>query len=158
MVVDRIIVRRAEVRDAESVVDMIVRLKIFNEELSGMFRTVQDVRERAREYFMSSLDGDGKILLVADADGEVAGFIRVELVDRIFYEPRVKALITDIYVRPSYRRSSVGHILIEAATREARRMGAGMISAIYPIKNYVASEFYRKMGFEELQVEVFKEL
>lgn len=153
-----VVVRKAVREDLDSVADMIARLKIFNEELNPVFKTIDNVRQKAEEYFLSSLGREEVILLVADIGGEIAGFIRVELVERTFYEPRLKALITDIYVRPRFRRGFVGHLLVEAASKEARMRGAGMLSAVYPATNYVADQFYKNLGFKQLQVEVYKEL
>jgi len=47
---------------------------------------------------------------VAEDEGNrlIAGVIRFELVDRLFYEPRLQAVITDLYVRPQYRRRGSG--------------------------------------------------
>ncbi len=156
----RIQVREAVEADAEALAALVARLKSLNEELDPHFKVVGDLDKVALEYVKASIGSDKVILLVAeDAEaGEVAGLIRVELVDRVFYEPRVKAVITDIYVRPKYRRRRVGRLLLEKAAEEAARRGAGIITAVYPAGNVIAARFYQQMGFTRLQEEVYKPL
>ena len=150
-------VRRVEERDLEVVADMIARLKVLNEELDPHFRVVEDLEEQARRYVKESLRNENVVMLVAyDSDaGEAAGVIRVEIVDRVFYKPRLKAVITDIYVKPKYRRRRVAATLLEKAKEEAKRRGAGIITAVYPANNVIAEMFYEKEGFKTLQVEKY---
>jgi ribosomal protein S18 acetylase RimI-like enzyme len=156
----KINVRMIEEKDFEEVAKLIARLKSLNEELDPHFKAVDNVREIALKYIEETTKSDNAFILVAEngETGEIIGVIRVELVDRVFYEPRIKALITDIYVKPKYRRKRVGILLLEKAATEAKRRGAGMLSAIYPHGNVLAAEFYKKQGFSEFQREVYKPL
>ncbi len=156
----KINVRMVEEKDFEEVAKLIARLKSLNEELDPHFKAVDNVREIALKYIEETTKSDNAFILVAEngETGEIIGVIRVELVDRVFYEPRIKALITDIYVKPKYRRKRVGILLLEKAAAEAKRRGARMLSAIYPHGNVLAAEFYKKQGFSEFQREVYKPL
>ncbi|BAN89754.1 GNAT family N-acetyltransferase [Aeropyrum camini] len=153
-----VVLRHAVESDEADVVDMIVRQKIFNEELSPLFKTIDDLRTEAEKYFRETLADDNSFIIVAQHGENIVGFIRVELVDRRFYKPRFKAVITDIYVKPRYRRRAVGRLLAERAAEEARRRGAGIMSALYPMTNYVAKRFYSQLGFKEFQIEVYREI
>ncbi len=156
----KISIRMIEEKDFKEVAKLIARLKSLNEELDPHFKAISNVEDVALEYIKKSAESDNAFILVAEngETGEIIGVIRVELVDRIFYEPRIKALITDIYVKPKYRRKRVGILLLEKAAVEAKRRGAGILSAVYPYGNVLAAEFYRKQGFSELQREVYKPL
>ncbi len=156
----KINVRMVEEKDFEEVAKLVARLKSLNEELDPHFKAVDNVREIALKYIEETTKSDNAFILVAEngETGEIIGVIRVELVDRVFYEPRIKALITDIYVKPKYRRKRVGILLLEKAAAEAKRRGARMLSAIYPHGNVLAAEFYKKQGFSEFQREVYKPL
>ncbi|MCE4610875.1 MAG: GNAT family N-acetyltransferase [Desulfurococcales archaeon] len=149
-------VREASEDDVDSIAVMVARLKTLNEELDPSFRVREDLLDAARQYVRTSINSSSVILLVADVGGETVGFIRVELVDRVFYEPRIKALITDLYVKPEYRRRGVGKLLLESAIEEARKRGAGIISAVFPEGNVIAKSFYQNLGFKPLQLELFK--
>ena len=86
------------------------------------------------------------------------GLIIAEVADRRFYKPRKKALITDFYVKPLYRRRRLGTLLFEKLVTEARRRGAGIVTAIFPANNKIAEEFYTSHGFRDLQVEKYKQV
>jgi ribosomal protein S18 acetylase RimI-like enzyme len=150
-------VRYVREDDVEAVADMIARLKTLNEELDPHFKVVDNLEDEARRYVRESLASNNVVMLLAyDSDtGEPVGVVRLEFVDRIFYKPRVKAVITDIYVKPRYRRRRIATLLLEKAKEEARRRGAGIIVAVYPANNVIAEMFYEKEGFKTLQVEKY---
>lgn len=154
----RLIVRNAGTEDVDQVSLMVSRLKRLNEELDPHFRVVEDLEEQSKRYVEEAIESGNSIVLVAEDEdrGEVVGVVIVRLVDRVFYEPRIKALITDLYVKPSYRRKKVGALLIEKAAERAASMGAGIISAVYPANNAIAENFYESKGFQVLQVERYK--
>ncbi|MEB3860508.1 MAG: GNAT family N-acetyltransferase [Desulfurococcales archaeon] len=153
----RIVVRDARAEDVDVVSQMVARLKRLNEELDPHFRVVDNLEEEARRYVEEAIGSDRVFVLVAeDSDGGVVGVIIVRLVDRIFYEPRLKALITDLYVKPSYRRKRVGALLVDQAIKRAESLGAGIVSAVYPANNAIAENFYESRGFSVLQVERYK--
>ena len=158
MSVENIVVRRATEEDVDQIAELIVRLKSLNEELDQHFKVSDDIDKVVREYVQQSLKDERVVVLVAYDAGSrtVAGVVRFELVDRLFYEPRLKAEITDLYVRPQYRRKHVGRMLIERVIEEARRMGAGIVTVVYPAGNAIADSFYRKLGFVELNKELYR--
>ncbi len=153
-------VREAQEGDVEAVARLVARLKQVNEELDPHFKTVRDLEEAARRYVEEAIASDSKRVLVAvDEDtGEIAGVIIIELQDRVFYEPRVKAVITDFYVVPRYRRRRVGSLLVDKAAEAAKAAGAGILTAVYPAGNNIAAAFYERRGFRPLQVEVYRPL
>ncbi|MDM7274653.1 MAG: GNAT family N-acetyltransferase [Thermoprotei archaeon] len=149
-------VRLATSEDKKPVAEMIARLKALNEELDPLFKTVENLEEVVEKYVEKTLEESKNCFTLVAYDtehGELAGVIRIELVDRIFYKPRIKAVITDIYVRPKYRRKRVAALLLEKAKEEAKNRGAGMMTAVYPAGNLIAELFYENMGFKTLQLE-----
>jgi GNAT superfamily N-acetyltransferase len=153
----RIAVRRAEEKDADEIARLLARLKILNSELDPHFLPSRDLESAVREYVRKSLESEKSLVLVAEDEeaGRIVGVLRLEIVDRLFYEPRYKALITDLYVHPQYRRKRIGRLLIERAAEEAKGLGAGMLAVVYPAGNTIADSFYAKMGFKDLQKEKY---
>ncbi|MEB3779968.1 MAG: GNAT family N-acetyltransferase [Desulfurococcales archaeon] len=155
-----IVIRKAREADYEEIAVMIARLKTLNEELDPHFKVVDNLGEEAEKYASRLVNSDKHIVLVAEdtSTSQLVGVIVAELQDRVFYKPRIKALITDLYVKPRYRRRRLGTLLIEKLAEEAARRGAGILSAIYPSNNAIAERFYEEHGFSKLQVERFKKL
>ncbi len=151
-------IRRAEEKDVEALVDFIVRLKQVNEELDPMYITRENLAETVKAYVERSLKDTNTILLVAECEGKIVGMVRAAILDRMFYEPRMEALITDIYVHPSYRRRGVATALIERLAEEARRKGVGLLAAEYPPGNKIAERFFARLGFKPLLVRVYRKI
>ncbi len=151
----RIGVRRASEADVEGLVKLIARLKELNSELDPQFLPGEDLEANVRSYVEESLKRDNVVFLVAEdeAEGRLVGVLRLEVVDRRFYKPRYKAVITDLYVHPTYRGKRIGKLLIERAAEEARARGAGLLTVVYPVGNVIADRFYDRMGFRDLQKE-----
>ena len=156
----RINIREATRDDIDAVAGLITRLKLVNEELDPHFKTVAGLEETARKYVAEAIESGRKRVLVAENEetGEVVGVLVYELVDRVFYEPRIKATITDFYVKARYRGRRIGTLLLEKAAEKARADGAGILTVIYPAGNVIAEAFYSSKGFRDLQVERYKPL
>ena len=154
----KITVRTAEERDKPEIRDMILKLKMLNEELDPHFKVVPDLEEQVESYIDGIMRDQSTIILVAEDEdaSALAGVIVLRFIDRIFYQPRIKAMITDFYVKPVYRRRRLGTLLLERAEVEAAKRGAGILTAVYPADNSIAEEFYKNHGFDVLQIERYK--
>ena len=155
-----LVVRELDTRDIDEASVMVARLKLLNEELDPNYKVVDNIDDVARQFLKQVIEDDDYIGLVAvDSEtGALAGLIILRLVDRVFYTPRIKALITDLYVKPIYRRKRVATLLIEKAMSKARERGAGLIAAVFPSGNAIALHFYENLGFRPFQTEYYKPL
>jgi GNAT superfamily N-acetyltransferase len=75
-------------------------------------------------------------VLVAEVDGETAGFAVVLIEDD-------HAELDGLFVQPQYWRRGIGAALIEAAVHEARRKGLSLMV----VANPSGREFYERCGF-----------
>src|SRR5215216_173028 len=66
---------------------------------------------------------DIETALLAEYDGELAGFACLRVVPCLLY-PAPYAELTELYIEPAYRRRGVGRALIAAVERLARERGA----------------------------------
>ncbi|MEB3756133.1 MAG: GNAT family N-acetyltransferase [Desulfurococcales archaeon] len=155
-----IVVRKPIQEDIKAMADLVARLKSLNEELDPHYKTVEDLYQASENYIKEALEDPNSIILVAEdeATGQLVGLVKVDIVNRRFYEPRVKGAIKDMYVHPSYRRKKLGVLLIDKMIDELRTRGIKMITAIYPVNNIIARRFYENLGFTDLDVEVYKEI
>ncbi len=153
-------VREAVEEDVGRVAGLVARLKLVNEELDPHFKTVPDLEKVAQDYVREAVASDKKRVIVAvdEATGEIAGVLIYELQDRVFYTPRIKAVITDFYVVPRYRRRRIGTLLLDKAAEMAAGDGAGILTVVYPAGNNIADRFYTGKGFRDLQKEKYRPL
>ncbi len=149
-------IRPAREEDIEILAEFVIRLKQVNEELDPMYITRHDIREVAERYVKESLSDKNVILLVAETDGKVIGMVRAVIHERLFYEPRKEAIITDIYVHPSYRRRALASMLLDRLADELRERGVSLLVAEYPPGNKIAEKFFEKTGFKPILIRVYR--
>lgn len=152
-----IMIRRLDEDDIAQATEYIVRLKLLNEEIDPNFKAVDNLKEVARDYVLASMvDEDAAIYVCEDLDAnQIIGLIRIEFKDRVFYHPRLEAVITDIYVKAGYRGKNIGKILVEKAIAAAKEKGAGLLVVNYPVNNTIADKFFTDIGFKDLRRERF---
>lgn len=151
-------VRPARKEDIDQISDLVLRLKKLNEEFDPLYTVRQEAPEIVRKYISDSINREDIIVLVAESSGRVVGVIRAEIRSRIFYEPLIAGVITDLYVLPSFRRRGVGEALISSLTKILKARGIRLVSAEFPPMNKIAVEFYTNLGFKPLLYVFFKEL
>ena len=83
-------------------------------------------------------------LLIAHADGKVAGCVGLRSLDRRTGEMK------RLYVRPAYRSSGVGRRLVEAAIQAARQAGYSELRLDTLPNMASAQALYHRLGFVEI--------
>ena len=68
------------------------------------------------------------------------------------------AEITEMYVRPSFRRRGIGRALVEAAVAHGRERGCRELHLLVDPQNVEAQAFYRALGLELDSWEMKREL
>ncbi len=148
---DNLKVRRMKEEDMESVIEMVRRLKKINEEFDSSFIVRDDIKNEAEKYLTDTMKEPEKyILLVAEWKKKVIGIIKVDILERICYEPRQEARIVEFYVMPEFRRKKVGHALMDEVSSILRKREISLISAEFPSLNLIALGFYKKNGYRDL--------
>jgi ribosomal-protein-alanine N-acetyltransferase len=119
--------------------------KILRSDLDSLYRLDQVCFEPGISYslreirrFLGIATADG---LVAEVDGAIAGFV-------IGYLTRGSvAHVVTLDVDPSYRRRSLGSVLLEELLARFSRAGAREARLEVSTENTGAIAFYRKLGF-----------
>jgi len=138
--------RKASEKDLQSLVELNTRLKRLNEEFDPLLRVRTDIAEKSMEYFSEALRSPNSLVVVAEDAGKVVGFIKADIRERIFYEPRMEGNIVEFYLLPEYRRKGVGATLLDYTIKLLKEK-AEIITAEFPTLNEIAVEFYTKLGF-----------
>lgn len=83
-------------------------------------------------------------LLVADADGQAAGFI---LTETVLQDGRAQGFVVRVCVDPALHRKGVGTSLMAGAVNTMRRAGMTRVSLNALLSNEDTLAFYRHLGF-----------
>jgi GNAT superfamily N-acetyltransferase len=102
------------------------------------------------EMIRRSLFGDGAFVkaLIAEADGETAGYI-LYFNNFSTFVGRPGIYIEDIFIRPAFRSAGVGRALVQRVAAIAKREGWGRIEFAVLDWN-PARRFYEKLGAKHL--------
>ena len=136
-------VRRADERDI-SVLSM----------LAEEFMPKGATREKRIELLRQALKNTDYELLVAELDGEIAGFIDQWIVHDFAHGAKL-SYIQNLYVTSKHRRKGVGNKLLEEVIRSAKNEGVLEIHVVTEFENKPAINLYRKHGLvkESLQLD-----
>jgi ribosomal protein S18 acetylase RimI-like enzyme len=106
----------------------------------------QYVQGQLNSFQGLSADPHGHVL-VAEADGEVVGFVTV-----LFAAWNRLAQVHGLAVVPSRQRQGLATALLAAAEVFARGLGARGVYVDTPVDNLTARDFYRANGYREAYV------
>ncbi|MEM1993394.1 MAG: GNAT family N-acetyltransferase, partial [Candidatus Caldarchaeum sp.] len=115
-----VIFRKAEEKDIPKLVELNIRLKRLNEEFDPLFRMRQDIAEKSREYLEAAIKSNNSLVIVAENNNKVVGFIKADIKERIFYEPRVEGNIVEFYLLPEYRRKKIGAAMLDYMIKQLK--------------------------------------
>jgi ribosomal protein S18 acetylase RimI-like enzyme len=107
------------------------------------------VTERARDPFFTffTVSGPPGEYLVAELDGQLAGYIRLRPVTELRENAHVLGVM-GLAVAPDARRQGVASALLAAAERHARARGARKLSLRVLGTNVAAQRLYEQLGYE----------
>lgn len=148
---DEIIVRRAEKEDLDQFMDLVMRMKRLNGEFDSLFKANEDNIDKIKDYYLSTIEHRDKfVTLVAICKNKICGLVKAEVKDRVSYIPDKEARINDLYIMPEFRRKDVGKEMLNKLYEIAREMKIKVISAEFPSLNLIALNFYKKIGYREI--------
>ena len=95
---------------------------------------------------------DGHTLLVAALDGRIVGSLHLVIVPNLTHGARPWAIVENLVVDESHRRSGIGQRLLGDAVRRARDDGCYKVQLLSRTERAGAHEFYGAVGFEPAAV------
>ncbi len=102
--------------------------------------------EKTEEQLQKLLSDGKNGVFVAEAAGEVAGYVHLTDYDLLYADPMKN--IMGIAVASSYRRMGIGKKLLTAAENWARESGAAGVRLVSGSTRTGAHAFYRSLGYE----------
>ena len=129
-------VRIATVQDAE-------QLEILNNEFNGEGETTLDnIRN-------SLANNHQEVIVVDEQNGELTGFVCVQLKKSFCYDDYMPE-ITEVYVKPKYRRNGIARAMIAYAEEYCKqRLPIHKFELLTGTENDGAQSVYAKLGYSE---------
>jgi ribosomal protein S18 acetylase RimI-like enzyme len=134
--VPEVSVRRAEARDTDAVLAL----------LASLGRPAVGDAAAQRAVFLDHLGYDDALVLVAEADGELAGVVSLWLRPRLNWTT-LEAWIPDLYVDERYRRGGVASALLRACVATARRRSCHHVTLETGNDHETAQALCESLGF-----------
>jgi len=124
---------------------------VFCETFGHLYRA-EDLNAFLRSYGVSDWERDladpAYAFRVAEADGQIAGYVKLGPLDIPVETSRPALLLDQIYVAAEHHGAGIASALMDWAVAEARRRGAEELYLTVFIDNHRARRFYDRYGFE----------
>lgn len=151
--VPRMTVRRAVMRDLDTIVELRLALLRLHAEnpLHGRIRA--DAPLRARRLYAQQLRALDEVIFLAERDGEPLGVLRCARSSGTpMLDPVTYGYVSSVYVVPEARRQGVLRALLRAAERWCRRRGLVEMRLHNSADDPVANTVWDALGFELAEV------
>jgi ribosomal protein S18 acetylase RimI-like enzyme len=110
-------------------------------------------------FLGTQLDEPNTIVLVAEKDGEVLGYIFASVEGNDYMSLRGPAgVLQDIIVDPAHRGQGIGRMLLDAALEALKIRGAPQVVLSTAERNVVAQRLFEHAGFRPTMIEMTREL
>ena len=156
-----VVIRKAEPRDLQSLGRLGAMLMHAHYAFDSLrFLAPHAGVEHGYAAFLGSrIDSPDDVVLVAEKDGHIAGYVFAALEPMSWKELRGPAgFIHDVLVEESDRRSGIATMLMNAAMEWLREHGAPRVVLGTAAPNKAAQALFHRLGFRDTMIEMTKEL
>lgn len=123
------------------------------------FFTTPDVAKGYRRYFQSQLTEEGVLLLTAEVDGVIGGYLFGTLESRDWAKLLdAHGAIHDVYVASSHRRLGVAQALMNEAKTRFQKLGAKQVVLYSASANVEGQSLFKRLGYRPTMVELTLDL
>lgn len=118
-----------------------------------------ETEQRYGSFLGTQLAKKDVVVLVAERDGEVLGYIYAGVEGRDYMSLRGPAgVVYDIVVDPAQRGQGVGRMLLDAGVAALKSRGAPQIVLSTAQRNDVAQRLFTSAGFRPTMIEMTRDL
>lgn len=154
-------IRKACINDIEDILRL--NLFLFEKEIKEYDKSLNLNwnRLQGKDYFKDKVIQKEAFLVVAEASGEIIGYLCGGISEKISYRKAGEyAELENMAVNDKFQRNGIGTRLVEEFLKWCKRNRIDYISVTASAKNIQAINFYRKMGFKDynLTLEIQKNL
>jgi GNAT superfamily N-acetyltransferase len=110
-------------------------------------------------FLVSQLSNPNGVVMVAEQDGDVIGYVFAEVESTNWMELRGPCgIIHDVYVDEPARRVGAGHELLRAAIAWIRSKGRSQVVLLTKTRNEHARRLFTSLGFRSTMIEMTLDL
>jgi ribosomal protein S18 acetylase RimI-like enzyme len=136
-------------------VERIVELRLLLQEHAEksnplIWRMTGEGKKLLKQKVENELADSNIHVLIAEADGEIIGYVQGEVMCRSDYVPRTVGHVSLMYVVKELRRKGVGRRLVKELCEFFNSDKVEDLTVRYIIGNKEAEGFWRKLGFESI--------
>jgi ribosomal protein S18 acetylase RimI-like enzyme len=148
---DNLTIRRATPSDVKRIVQLGLLLQKHVEKSNpSVWRITEEGKKLIKQKVEADLTDSNVLVLIAEADGKVIGYVRGEVTSRSDHVPRTVAHVSLMYIVKQFRRKGVGRRLMEELCKFFNSNKAEDLTVRYVVGNREAERFWRKLGFEPI--------
>jgi ribosomal protein S18 acetylase RimI-like enzyme len=152
-------VRKADIKEIDDIQELYKDLKSMEESKFGQACSIYwSFKQQDQKYFGNRITEDSGIVLVAEDEEGLKGFICGFVADQADIDGHNYAKIENIYVDPAMRGEGVGGMLLDGFTKAAGEKDSDVIKVSPIIQNELAANFYRHKGFRDYAVVLQKDI
>ena len=147
------IIRKAKIKDLEKISSFGMKLLRLHKDIDSYFMPASNAKSSYCEYFRKRIYSSQKIILVAEKNKTLIGFIVAEIRNRpsIFKIKKVGA-ISDIYVVKKFREHGVGEKLLKEVFSWFKGQKIKYIETTVHIKNIVGMKAWTEYKFKDFLI------
>lgn len=138
------LIRAARASDAAALSRLIAQLDYQADE--------REVGER-----LAAMEAEGRVVLLAEQDGEVIGCLSTSVM-RVLHRPAPVGRISMMVVDEGHRGRGIGAALVRAAEAALAGQGCYMVEVTSHMRRTQAHRFYEKLGYAKTSVRLAREL
>ncbi len=151
--------RKAEVSDVDTIVSMRLSLQRHLEKSNPLIWRYTDEKKKLIGKNLEELLADeNHLILIAEVDKEVVGFIHGQVQQRLTHLPTVIGSLATVFVNEGFRRRGIGSRLINEIYKFFRTKKVEDVYLRYVVGNREGVKFWETLGFEPILVTAHSEM
>ncbi|KXA89483.1 hypothetical protein AKJ57_05270 [candidate division MSBL1 archaeon SCGC-AAA259A05] len=109
----------------------------------------EDASEKSRSHFKNQIEQDDNLVLLAEKDNEIIGYIVASLEERPpIFKKRKLGKLNELFVNQDYRNEGLGKKLVENAKDWLKDKGVNLLKVRILEANKKANKFWKSRGFK----------
>lgn len=146
------IVREAQKNDTGQILVLMKQLINEHAALDKYYKPFSKYRG-LRDYISGAIKNPDQLLLVAETDGEIVGYILTAIEEAPFYSSeKLIGVVADAAVEKKYRRQGILTVLFKDALKWLGGVGINYVELSVDARNSSAVSVWRKLGFKDYKL------